>query len=46
MWWIIGVLGIALVTFLLVSAFPQHPKRRTHLHDFERHDSTEQFYRY
>ena len=46
MWWIIAVLGAALLLFLLISVLPQHPKRRSRMHDFERTEITEHLYRY
>ena len=46
MWWMIVVAALALVAFLLISVFPQHPKRRARMHDFERHTDTEHLYKY
>jgi uncharacterized membrane protein len=47
MWWMIAIAALSLVAFLVVmSVFPQHPKRRARMHDFERHDVTEHLYKY
>jgi hypothetical protein len=45
MWWIVGVIGLALLLFLVVSALPVG-KSRFGRHDFERHDPTEHLYKY
>jgi hypothetical protein len=45
MWWILGIAVVALLVFLLVSVLP-NAKRRSGIHDFERHETTEHLYRY
>ena len=45
MWWVIGIVSLALLLALAFST-RSHPRRRSTMHDFERHTDTEHLYRY